>query len=426
MRVSPQYPQLISQLTNIWFAVIPVPPFDPVLPDSPLALRDPVLPGHEVIGTATKLFEECLEDEFPTECKTVDKEQEVQSTSSDGGINTTLVIESDEEEVKHVDTVPHESNSEEDTKDSEKEQTIVLDEPVPQTTCEVEKIRLDTDCPPCLEEMVEKVTAVDDHNKPGGEEIITNSLEFLSDDEECGNEEVKETSIHSVALENDLSIRLSSGEPCDDEEDFVPKEDFSGIHSCLVEPIAKSVPTDDNIYAAPKDNQLVESSSDAPNSFPLDEDNDFAADFQQFANFADFAPAAPSEFQEFNSHVEATKSTLPIDNAFEDDDDDDFGDFTSSAPAPIPQETHIHQSMDYKIPDVDISTSEEILKAMFASGTESQANYYNVIAKPLVQIQGFETTALTDEYQWAKSRSNKCLVKFLGIDSRNIVSRLFR
>lgn len=164
------------------------------------------------------------------------------------------------------------------------------------------------------------------------------------------------------------------------------------------------------------DQLSVEDGNIEDSGSPPQEDNDFAADFNQFANFDDFSAVAVPTNQ---SNTEFVQSNTQLED---DSDDDEFGDFASSAPAPmtIPELQPLPQ--DHQIAEIDITKAEDILQLMFTATAKVVEPQKNVKAKPLVDVRGFEATALTNGYQWAKSHSNKCLVKCLGIDTRNIVS----
>lgn len=156
---------------------------------------------------------------------------------------------------------------------------------------------------------------------------------------------------------------------------------------------------------------------------------EFEADFNQFANFETFP-----EVQNVPENV-VVKAIMQdtLLEPVEDDDDDDFGDFTSSvapqATASIP--TVIPVVVEAKLPAIDISNMASVLEEMFGGGGGSEnenmvVNSEKTKAEPtkmLVEISNYDTTALATEFQWSKSMSNKCLVKSLGIDTRNIVSR---
>lgn len=143
---------------------------------------------------------------------------------------------------------------------------------------------------------------------------------------------------------------------------------------------------------------------------------EFEADFNQFANFDDFPRVVDDTV--INQNVIGLEQTVDEE---EDDDDDDFGDFTSSVPVVV---TLPELVVEEKLPDIDISNVDGILREMFPENNiieESQSNRIPRTFKTLVEVNGYETTA-TNEYHWSKSYSNKCLVKCLGIDTRNIVS----
>lgn len=144
---------------------------------------------------------------------------------------------------------------------------------------------------------------------------------------------------------------------------------------------------------------------------------EFEADFNQFANFDDFPQVVDDTV--INPKVVGLEQTEA-----EEDDDDDFGDFASSVPVVTLPELLLEE----KLPDIDISNVDGILREMFPENNvvvgESPGNRApNRSTKTLlVEVNGYETTALTNEYHWSKSYSKKCLVKCLGIDTRNIVS----
>lgn len=166
---------------------------------------------------------------------------------------------------------------------------------------------------------------------------------------------------------------------------------------------------------------------------PKGENAAFEADFNQFANFDNFTQSE-GEKQNNQEAIGTAKETTIVgsgDVEEEEDDDDDFGDFTSSVPAPHFQEASTAvrpvAQLEDKLPPIDISNVGTVLMDMFPSdesviGHGSSTQAHTAAAKILIATSAYETTALTNEYHWSKSHSNKCLVKCLGIDTRNIVS----
>lgn len=154
---------------------------------------------------------------------------------------------------------------------------------------------------------------------------------------------------------------------------------------------------------------------------------EFEADFNQFANFDNFPSAEEVVEQKSSGSLVAVRVGREETKLDEDDfdDEDDFGDFASSAPVAAVAEAPAPVVVEEKMPEIDISNVDGILKEMFPERTiqEEQGSSMARTIKHLVNIGEYETTALTNEYQWTKSVSNKCLVKCLGIDTRNIVSR---
>lgn len=168
---------------------------------------------------------------------------------------------------------------------------------------------------------------------------------------------------------------------------------------------------------------------------------EFEADFNQFANFENFSqPTEVVTTTTVDDPVSVAQeaivkqsSSLPLENfslddkdpVEEEDDDDDFGDFTSSVvvapPAAAPVIVEEHQ-----LPAIDISNVDVVLSEIFPSTTAIESvteGLQSTTAKMLLEMGDYETTALTEEYQWCKSTSHKCLVKCLGIDTRNIVRK---
>lgn len=166
---------------------------------------------------------------------------------------------------------------------------------------------------------------------------------------------------------------------------------------------------------------------------------EFEADFNQFANFENFSQPQ-GDVQEVAAHkaivTSASLQSFPVDDHHgreendngDDFDDDDFGDFSSSVPVAVPAVPAAAPTVEDTLPPIDISNVDGVLREMFPESvvvcddlTASEKQKHPT-ATIMIEMKCYETTALTNGYQWSKSHSNKCLVKCLGIDTRNIVS----
>lgn len=301
---------------------------------------------------------------------------------------------------------------------------------------------------PAVEEAQEQVIKIDRIDFQDETETIPQSTEDVDDDfgDFVENEEVSPANVQSLAVAYEAEptevdiCDLQSTPSAEEEEQHLEREE-ENQENCVqndvaVPEVTAAVEEDDDDFD--DFTGFTSGTSDPPlerTTIPAEVviepmANEFEADFNQFANFDNFTSQAEGEGDVVVVHKAILTEALDkfsLNDPEEDEDDDDFGDFTSSVPGPHqPQVASVPVVVVEKLPPIDISNVDSVLEEMFpveeAAAAANDSRQKHTTAPILIQLNGYESTALTNEYQWSKSNSNKCLVKCLGIDTRNIVS----
>lgn len=166
-------------------------------------------------------------------------------------------------------------------------------------------------------------------------------------------------------------------------------------------------------------------------------DNDFDADFSQFASFenaTNLVPNVQTEIASNNENVAITAVSTTDSNEI--DDDDEFGDFNDFQQSTTFEANTISAVDSHKVPHIEDVKQEfnSILSTMFPNAEPSTSttsdnrldgadSFSNDITKQLQTVDEVKTVITNNN--WKKSVSKSFLVKALGIDQRNIVRTYF-
>ena len=337
-------------------------------------------------------------------------------------------------------TIPSDSFDEEAFVKNDQVPTVTDDDDDEQIIISTSVLKETDENIPCKEDVKsdDKLPSNDEdkRDETNVEQIITDNKHELKDDfnefVEADPEEIKmepfgafktEESLASsefddftgLAIQDDIPEPIPELKLDDDEED----DDFNDFETAI--PANRQIEQVETFFA-------VVEESEAP-------EIKFEADFSGFNAFSESTVETSfDEFQDFKA-VSFDNTEKLLEFQPQEDDDDDFGDFNdfTQAPAPVAVQQTELQPVAFNKP----ANVNGIIDMMFpptSSSSESQeihhdgdyAKEHHIIKSDnfVNKFNDFDST-LALGYLYNNSRTSKSLVTALGIDTRNIVRKIF-